>query len=46
MKMMHEIMTKMQTMKPKAGITVQEHEDWIIEHQKLMDQAMGQIMDV
>lgn len=44
MKMMHEIMTKMQTMKPKAGMTMQEHEDWIIEHQKLMDQAMGQMM--
>ena len=45
MKMMHEIMTKMQAMKPKAGMTVQEHEEWITEHQKLMDQAMGQMMD-
>lgn len=45
MTMMHEIMTKMQAMKPKAGMTVQEHEEWITEHQKLMDQAMGQMMD-
>jgi len=45
MKMMHEIMTKMQAMKPKAGMTMQEHEDWISEHQKLMDKAMGQMME-
>lgn len=45
MKMMHEAMNKMQTMKPKAGINMQEHEDWINEHQKLMDQVMGQMME-
>ncbi len=45
MKMMHEAMNKMQTMKPKAGITMQEHEDWINEHQKLMDRVMGQMME-
>lgn len=45
MKMMHEAMNKMQTMKPKAGMTMQEHEDWINEHQKLMDQVMGQMME-
>ena len=45
MKMMHETMTKMQTMKPKAGMTTQEHEEWMSEHQKLMDQMVGQMMD-
>ncbi|HEY3328027.1 MAG TPA: hypothetical protein VGK14_12810 [Novimethylophilus sp.] len=45
MKMMHEIMGKMQAMKPKAGMTMQEHEDWINEHQKLMDDMMGQMME-
>lgn len=45
MKMMHEAMHKMQAMKPKAGMTMQEHEDWISEHQKLMDQVMGQMME-
>lgn len=44
MKMMHETMKKMQTMKPKAGMSMQEHEDWINEHQKLMEQVMEQMM--
>lgn len=44
MKMMHESMKSMQAMKPKAGMTMQEHEDWINEHQKLMDQMMEQMM--
>lgn len=45
MKIMCETMTKMQAMKPKAGMTMQEHEDWINEHQKLMEQVMGQLME-
>lgn len=45
MKIMRETMTKMQAMKPKAGMTMQEHEDWINEHQKLMEQVMGQLME-
>lgn len=45
MKMMHETMAKMQAMKPKAGMTMQEHEDWINEHQKIMDQMMAQMME-
>lgn len=44
MKMMQETMGKMQAMKPKAGMTMQEHEDWINEHQKLMEQIMEQMM--
>jgi len=45
MKIMRETMTKMQAMKPKAGMTMQEHEDWINEHLKLMEQVMGQMME-
>ena len=45
MKMMKETMEKMQTMKPKAGMTMQEHEDWINEHQNLMEDMMGQMME-
>jgi len=45
MKMTHEAMDKMQAMKPKAGMSMQEHEDWINEHQKLMDQVMRQMME-
>jgi len=26
-------------------MTMQEHEDWIKEHQKLMDQVLGQMME-
>lgn len=44
MKMMQDTMKNMQAMKPKAGMTMQEHEDWINEHQKLMDQMMDQMM--
>jgi hypothetical protein len=45
MKMMQEIMGKMQAMKPRAGMTMQEHEGWVNEHQKLMDDMMGQMME-
>lgn len=44
MAMMKEVMEKMAAMKPKAGMTMQEHEDWIVEHQKLMGQVMDQMM--
>jgi len=45
MKMMHDNMGKMQAMKPKPGMTMQEHEEWINEHQKLMDEMMSQMME-
>ena len=45
MKMMHDNMGKMQDMKPKSGMTMQEHEEWISEHQKLMDEMMSQMME-
>ena len=45
MKMMHDNMGKMQAMKPKSGMTMKEHEEWISEHQKLMDEMMSQMMD-
>lgn len=44
MKMMQETMKQMQTMKPMAGMSMREHEDWINEHQKLMSQMMEQMM--
>lgn len=45
MKMMKDTMEKMQAMKPKAGMTMQEHEEWINQHQKLMKDMMGQMME-
>ena len=44
MKMMQEIMDKMIAMKPKAGMSMKNHEEWINEHQKLMQQVMEQMM--
>ena len=44
MKMMQEVMDKMLAMKPKAGISMQDHEAWMGEHQKLMQQVMEQQM--
>ncbi len=45
MKMMQETMEKMQAMKPRVGMSMQEHESWMNEHQKLMDDMMGQMME-
>jgi hypothetical protein len=43
MKMMQDIMDKMTAMKPRAGMSMAEHEEWINEHQKLMGQVMEQM---
>lgn len=44
LKMMQDTMNKMHAIKPKAGMAMQEHEDYINEHQKLMEQLMEQMM--
>ncbi len=43
MSMMKETMERMQAMKPKAGMSIQGHEDWINQHQKLIEDLMGQM---
>lgn len=45
MKMMKENMGKMQAMKPKSGMSMDEHKDWMNGHQKLMDDMMSQMME-
>ena len=45
MKMMEETMEKMRNMTPQKGMTMQQHEEWMGEHQKLMQQVMEQMMD-
>jgi acyl transferase domain-containing protein len=45
MKMMAETMDKMRNMTPQKGMTMQQHEEWMDEHQKLMQQVMEQMMD-
>lgn len=45
MNMMKETMGKMQAMKPKTGMSMQEHEEWINQHQKLMEDMLGQMME-
>ncbi len=44
LKMMKDVMDKMKATKPKPGMTMQEHEEWINEHQKLMEAIFGQMM--
>lgn len=44
MGMMKELMDKVAGMKPKAGMNAQEHQDWMSQHQTLMEQIMDQMM--
>lgn len=44
-KMMQETLEKMHTMQPHAGVSVKEWEDWIAEHQRLLDQILEQVTD-
>ena len=44
LKMMKDVMDKMKAMKPKPGMSMQEHKEWIDEHQKLMESIFGQMM--
>lgn len=44
MHMMKDAMTHMQGMKPTKDLSSAEHEQWMREHQKLMDNILGQMM--
>jgi len=45
MSAMQEIMDRMRGMKPHGAMTPEQQQEWMIEHQRLMDQLMGQLMD-
>jgi hypothetical protein len=45
MSAMQEIMSRMRGMRPHGAMTPVEQQEWMIEHQKLMDQLMEQLMD-
>jgi hypothetical protein len=45
MSAMQEIMNRMRGMRPHGAMTPVEQQEWMIEHQKLMDQLIGQLMD-
>ncbi|OIQ84902.1 hypothetical protein GALL_332620 [mine drainage metagenome] len=45
MKTMQETMEKCRAMKPKVGMSEKERDDWFNEHQKTMDDMMGQMME-
>lgn len=45
MQMLHENMNACRQMKPKAGMTEAERDEWFTEHQKIMDDMMGQMME-
>ena len=44
MQMLQQVMQRMRAARPQAGIRVQEHEEWITDHQKLMDEALQQMI--
>ena len=44
MRMMEQNMKEMQAMRPHKGMSMKEHEEWIAQHQKIMDQMLEQMM--
>ncbi|WP_342114542.1 hypothetical protein [Pseudoduganella sp. OTU4001] len=44
MKMMEDAINQMRSMKPPKEMSMQEHEQWIAEHQALMQQMMEQML--
>ena len=45
MQMLHDDMAACREMKPKAGMTEKERDEWFAEHQKIMDDMMSQMME-
>ncbi|MEQ1603178.1 MAG: hypothetical protein ABL885_15590 [Methylophilaceae bacterium] len=45
MQMLHDNMATCREMKPKAGMTEQERDEWFVDHQKIMDDMMVQMME-
>lgn len=45
MQMMKENMEKCRAMKPKAGMSEKEREDWFNEHQKIMQEMLDQMAE-
>lgn len=43
--MLHDNMAACRDMKPKAGMTEKERDEWFAEHQKIMDVLMAQMME-
>lgn len=43
--MLHDNMAACREMKPKAGMSEKERDEWYAEHQKIMDALMGQMME-
>lgn len=43
--MLHDNMAACRDMKPKAGLTEKERDEWFAEHQKIMDDLMKQMME-
>jgi hypothetical protein len=44
MQMMQHALQQMQAAKPQAGMSMQEYQDWVTEHQKLMDEVRQQMI--
>lgn len=43
--LLQDNMAACREMKPKAGMTEQERDEWFAEHQKIMDEMMSQMME-
>lgn len=43
--MLHDNMVACSQMKPRAGMTEQERDEWFAEHQKIMQELMSQMME-
>lgn len=43
--MLHDNMAACREMKPKAGMSEKERDEWFAEHQKIMDSLMAQMME-
>ncbi|MDO9204369.1 hypothetical protein [Methylotenera sp.] len=45
MQMLHDNMATCREMKPRVGMTEKERDEWFVEHQKIMDNMMSQMME-
>lgn len=45
MKLLQETMEKMRATKPRVGMSMQEHEEWMNQQQKLMESMLSQMME-
>ena len=45
LQMMQQALQQMQATKPQAGTSLEEHQEWVTEQQKLLDEALQQMIE-